>query len=219
MKHLINHSAIFFCLFLFSCESEKKISKEVVEDVRHANEIKKLNDADILNEALTWGDEISTAAQKQLMEQLQNAIATHGVPGAVAFCNINALPILTETGSGFGVVIRRTSNDYRNPANQPTEDEKGLLEAYEYNEKNQVKNEPNIQKINDGTVLLYTKAITIPGGLCLNCHGMPGTDIKEETMEKIKELYPEDKANGHQVGDLRGMWSISIPQNKIVNRL
>lgn len=219
MKKYKLPAALVLCFLLISCDSEKKISREVVEEVRHANEIKKLSEADILNEAMEWGDEISTEAQRQLMEQLQNAIAQHGIPGAVEFCNVQALPILKETGDGLGVAIRRASNDYRNPAGQPNEDEKLVLEAYEYNERNKVKNEPNIQKTKNGRVLLYTKAITIPGSLCLNCHGSPGTDITEETLEKINRLYPEDRAKGHQVGDLRGMWSISIPQNEIVNRL
>lgn len=219
MKPFILSSAVIFCFALFSCDSEKKISREVFEDVRNANEIKKLSEADIIQEAMEWGNEISAEAQKQLMEQLQKAIATHGVPGAVEFCNVEALPMLKETGDSLGVIIRRTSNDYRNPADQPTEDEKALLEAYEYNEKNQVKYEPNVQKIKNGSVLLYTQAITIPGGLCLNCHGIPGSDINEETLEKLNRLYPGDKAKGHQLGDLRGMWSISIPQKEIVNRL
>jgi hypothetical protein len=219
MKPCIFSSAVIFCFVLFSCDSEKKISREVFEEVRNANEIKKLSEVDIITEAMKWGDEISAEAQHQLMEQLHKAIATHGIPGAVEFCNVEALPILKETGDSLGVIIRRTSNDYRNPADQPTEDEKALLEAYEYNEKNQVNNEPNVQKIKNGNVLLYTKAITIPGSLCLNCHGIPGSDINEETLEKLNRLYPEDKAQGHQLGDLRGMWSISIPQKEIVNRL
>jgi len=153
------------------------------------------------------------------MGTLKTAMEERGVAGAVEFSNINALPMLKELGNKHGVNIRRVSNDFRNPADIPNNDEQPLLEAYEYNEKNNFENAPNIQKSPDGKVLLYTKAITIPGRLCLNCHGEPGKDINKEVLDKIDGLYPEDKARGHQEGDLRGMWSIAIPQKAVVNRL
>src|SRR5690554_4338957 len=203
----------------FSCDSEKKISREVFEEVQRANEIKKVKEADIFNEALKWGEEISSKAQEQLMGTLQQTIEAKGVAGAVEYCNVNALPIIAEVGDQYGVVIRRTSHDYRNPVDQPNEDEKLLLQAYEYNQENNIKNEANIQQLEDGKILMFTKAITIPGRLCLNCHGDPGKEIGEETLSKINQLYPEDKAKEHAIGDLRGMWSIAIPRKEVVNRL
>lgn len=207
------------CILFYSCGSDEKISREVFEEVQKANEIKKLSEVDIFNEALKWGEEISVEAQKQLMATLEKAIEEKGVSGAVEFCNIQALPILKEVGDPYGVSIRRVSNDYRNPEDQPLEEEKMILEAYEYNQENGIKHESNLQKINDGAVLLFTKAITIPNGLCLNCHGETGKEISEEALQKINQLYPEDKAKGHEIGDLRGMWSIAIPQRAVVNRL
>jgi len=53
----------------------------------------------------------------------------------------------------------------------------------------------------------------------LNCHGEPGKEISEETLQKLNELYPEDKAIGHQIGDLRGMWSIKIPKKEVVKEM
>jgi hypothetical protein len=32
-------------------------------------------------------------------------------------------------------------------------------------------------------------------------------------------LYPEDKAIGHKIGDLRGMWSIRIPKKEVVKKM
>lgn len=212
-------AAFIFSYLLFSCESEKKISREVFEEVQHANEVKKLSEVDIINKAMEWGEEISKKAQEQLMGTLQTAIEDHDFPGAVEFCNVEALPILKEVGNKYGVTIRRASNSYRNPANQPNENEELLLEAYEYNEEKGIKNQSNVQKVSDGNLLLFTKAITIPGGLCLNCHGEPRKEINEETLNKINQLYPEDKAKGHQIGDLRGMWSIAIPQKEVVDKM
>lgn len=207
------------CVLFYSCGSDQKISREVFEEVQQANQVKKLSEVDIFNEALKWGEEISVEAQKQLMATLEKAVEEKGASGAVKFCNTQALPILEEVGNRYGVSIRRVSNDYRNPGDQPLEEERMILEAYEYNQENNITHEPNLQKIKDGSVLLFTKAITIPSTLCLNCHGEPGTDIDEETLQEISQLYPQDKAKGHAIGDLRGMWSIAIPQKEVINRL
>lgn len=206
-------------MFLSSCGGGERVSKEVFEEVNKNMEVKRLSEAEILEEAMIWGDSISTEAQMQLISQLQNAISEKGVPGAIEFCNINALPILTEVGKVHGVSIKRASNRYRNPADQPDAQEAPILDAYEYNAENGIKSEPNIQKIDGGEVFLYTKPIVIPGGLCLSCHGDPGKDINAETLSKLAELYPEDQAKGHKVGDLRGMWSLKIPKKEVVKRM
>lgn len=206
-------------MFISSCGGGERVSKEVFEEVNKNMEVKRLSEAEILEEAMIWGDSISTEAQMQLISQLQNAISEKGVPGAIEFCNINALPILTEVGKVHGVSIKRASNRYRNPADQPDAQEAPILDAYEYNAENGIKSEPNIQKIDGGEVFLYTKPIVIPGGLCLSCHGDPGKDINAETLSKLAELYPEDQAKGHKVGDLRGMWSLKIPKKEVVKRM
>lgn len=217
MKKLIPFLSIILCLA--ACNSGKKVEKEVLEEVNQSMEVKKVSEAEILNESLKWGNEIAEEAQKELMTALQNAIAEKGVSGAVEYCSAQALPLVKNVGEKYGVKVRRVSQDYRNPADQPDEMEEMLLQAYAYNEENEIENKPNVQEMEEGGVLLYTKAIKIPGGICLNCHGEPGKDIAEETLKKIGELYPEDKAKGHQIGDLRGMWSISIPKNEVVKRL
>ena len=220
MKKLTFPLALLFFHLLLSCKSDKRISREVFEQVQRSQEVKKINKVDILNKALEWGEEISLEAQKELMGTLQKAISERGVSGAVEFCNIEALPILKQVSDEYGVSIRRASNAYRNPADQPNETEKAILEAYEYNQENGIEgNAPNVQKLENGKELLFTKAITIPGGLCLNCHGEPGVNIEKETLEIIDRLYPEDKAKGHQIGSLRGMWSISIPIKEVVNKM
>lgn len=182
-------------------------------------EVKKLSEVDILEEAMKWGDEISNEAQTQLITALQKAIAEKGIAEAIAFCHVEALPILSEVSQKHNISIKRASTDFRNPLDKPTEDELSILDAYAYNSENDIKNEPNIQKFENGEVLLYTKAIQIPNGLCLNCHGDPETDINKETLEKIQKLYPEDKAKNHKIGDLRGMWSIRIPKAEVIKRL
>jgi hypothetical protein len=206
-------------LLLISCGPQERVSKETFEAVNQAMEVKRLTEVEILDAAMVWGDSISTEAQTQLISSLQNAVTEKGVVGAIEFCNVQALPILTEVSQKYGVEIRRASNRSRNPTDQPTEEEKSILEAYEYNAENGNKSDPNIQKFENGEIYLYTKAIVIPSGFCLSCHGESGKEINEETQKKLNELYPQDKATGHKVGDLRGMWSIRIPKKEVVKRL
>lgn len=204
---------------LYSCGSNERVSKEVFEEVNKSMEVKKLNEADILQAGMKWGDEISTEAQQQLIGALQKAIEEKGVPGAVQFCNVEALPILTEVSQKYGVTVRRASNKFRNPNDKPNKDEKGILEAYEYNVENDLSLDPSIQKFENGEVYLYTKAIKIANAMCLSCHGQPGTDISPETQKALADLYPQDKATGHKMGDLRGMWSIRIPKKEVVKKM
>lgn len=209
---------LMICL-LYSCGSNERVSKEVFEEVNKSMEVKKLNEADILQAGMKWGDEISTEAQQQLIGALQKAIEEKGVPGAVQFCNVEALPILTEVSQKYGVTVRRASNRFRNPNDKPNEDEKGILEAYEYNVENKLSLDPSIQNFENGEVYLYTKAIKIANAMCLSCHGQPGTDISPETQKALADLYPQDKATGHKMGDLRGMWSIRIPKKEVVKKM
>ena len=55
--------SLFLVFLLSSCGSEKKISKEVFDQVQEANEVKKLSEADIFMEAMEWGNEISMEMQ------------------------------------------------------------------------------------------------------------------------------------------------------------
>jgi hypothetical protein len=218
---MMNKNSLFLLVFLLvigigSCNDGKKIDRDIVEEVNQANEVKKLGEAEITEHAIKWGNEISMEAQKALMGALKKAIEEKGPAGAVSFCNIEALPITQEVADKFKVSIRRVSVKNRNPENSPNGKEGELLDAYAYNTKNGLDNHPNIQRMQDGQVLLYTKAITIPNGLCLNCHGEPGKEISKQTLEKINNLYPEDKAVHFKVGDLRGMWSISMPKKEVV---
>lgn len=215
MRYLI----LFIPVILFSCGSGERVSKEVFDQVNENMEVKRLTEAEILQEAMVWGDSISTEAQQQLIGALSNALSESGPAGAIEFCNVQALPILEEVGDKYQVSIRRASNRYRNPQDKPTSEEAEILDAYEYNAENKLSSDPNIQKINAGETYLYTKAIVIPGALCLSCHGDPASDISPETLGKIQELYPQDKATGQEVGDLRGMWSLKIPKSEVVKRM
>ncbi|EON77353.1 cytochrome c family protein, putative [Lunatimonas lonarensis] len=210
---------IFFFALLISCGSEKSVDRETFREIQKSTEIKKVNEAELVEFAMKWGDQISAEAQKSLVETLQKVIADRGLAGAVDFCHAEALPITKEVAEKHRVAVKRVSLKNRNPANAPNDMEKNLLEAYAYNLAQGMENQPNIQKLDNGEVLLYTKAIVIPGGICLSCHGDPGSEIEESTLAKISEKYPHDKATGYKAGELRGMWSIAIPRKEAIRNM
>ncbi|WP_114748412.1 Tll0287-like domain-containing protein [Pleomorphovibrio marinus] len=219
MHKIIAYSCSLLFLSVLACDAGKKVSKEEVDQMKKSTELKKVGEAEITSYALKWGEELSQEAQNALMGALQEAISEKGIPGAVEFCNVEALPLTKRVGDEYGVTIKRISTRNRNPENVPGETEEPLLDAYAYNAEEGIENVPNIQKTDNGETLIFTKAIVIPGGLCLNCHGDPDKDISQETYQKIQSLYPEDKATGYKVGELRGMWSIFIPKKEVVKRM
>jgi hypothetical protein len=58
----------------------------------------------------------------------------------------------------------------------------------------------------------YYKPIVINNEACLKCHG--GLDVNSPLAKAIKTTYPEDKAIGYKMGDLRGMVVVTFPKDK-----
>ncbi|WPR74678.1 DUF3365 domain-containing protein [Algoriphagus sp. NG3] len=217
MKYVI--SFLIPALLIIACGPQERVSKDVFDKVNSSMEAKRLSEAQIIQEAMIWGDSISNEAQQQLMTNLHQAVEEDGFSSALDFCNVNATPIIKALSDRYNISIRRTSFRARNQDNLPTEEESQILEAYQYNVENGIASEPNIQKIDNGEILLYTKAIIIPSEFCLNCHGNPETRIDKSVLEKVDSLYAGDLARDFEVGDLRGMWSLKIPKKAVVNRL
>jgi len=206
-------------LLLLSCGPQERISKETFDDVQRNNEVKRITEVAILEEAMVWGDSLTQEAQAQFIDQLEQAIAAKGVSGAIEFCQIKALPILAELETKHGVILRRVATSPRNSQNKPDTQELPLLDAYAYNAENDISSDPSIQKLQNGEVLLYTKPILLANAMCLSCHGDPKKDIAPETTAKLTQLYPQDLATGYALGDLRGMWSLRLPKKEVVKRL
>ena len=58
--------------------------------------------------------------------------------------------------------------------------------------------------------LRYMKPIVLGSPVCLSCHGGPD-DTSPEVKAELQRLYPQDKATGYRVADLRGAVSVKIP--------
>ena len=154
------------------------------------------------------GNTISNQAQGVLLANVSSAMQQGGPEYAIAFCNLEASALIDSLSAANNCTISRVSSKNRNPGNAlGDEQEKVLWNLYE--KKLQSGNAGDTLILNDET-LVYYKPIKTAMPACLNCHGTPGSDIAPATLEKIQELYPNDKATGYNLNDFRGLWRIAF---------
>jgi hypothetical protein len=105
-----------------------------------------------------------------------------------------------------GWQVKQISKKYRNPAHKP--DGPHAIMALAKFEK-----DPDLigfwdREVRDGQGgTRYFRRINVEAS-CLACHGGKGS-----RPEFVKNKYPEDRAFDFNVGDLRGMYSVFIPDN------
>ncbi len=157
---------------------------------------------------LKKGQEVAQATFKTLSGNLQKAMKKGGVPNALEYCNLAAMPLVDSLSKVHDAEIRRTSLKVRNPKNRPTPQELEQLQSYEIQSKAGEKLSPVVKEIDPNTIAFYAPISIMP--VCERCHGVLGNTLLEKDYEVVKKLYPEDKAIGYMSGDLRGMWSISF---------
>ncbi len=133
-----------------------------------------------------------------------------GGPGyAIDFCNSRAMLLKDSLSRINNCQIRRIAVKYRNPADMPqTKTEKDQLFQYEDVHQKGESIKPEVYLFENR--IEYYHPIFINNGACLICHGDPGTQIADETIEKIKARYPNDLATGFAMNDFRGAWKITF---------
>ena len=146
-----------------------------------------------------------------LQKQLKSAMTDGGPTAAIEVCNIAAPEIAQTASVTHGWSVGRTSLKLRNPDNAPDAWELAVLRDFE-DRKAAGEAPGSIDHaeivVGDGQrTFRYMKAIgTQP--VCIVCHG---TSIAPEVTAKLDALYPEDRARGFSVGDIRGAFSIAQP--------
>ena len=146
-----------------------------------------------------------------LQKQLKSAMADGGPTAAIEVCNTAAPEIAQTASAAHGWSVGRTSLKLRNPDNAPDAWELAVLRDFEVR-KAAGEDPGGIDHaeivVGDGQrTFRYMKAIgTQP--VCIVCHG---NSIAPEVTAKLDTLYPEDRARGFAVGDIRGAFSIAQP--------
>lgn len=215
MKFVLYFTTAVLVGCAWSCTSEKKVDSEAIRQEINNREIVHITEAEIVQKAHELGTSIAVASQQALGKKLQGAINAKGVEYAIDYCNLNAVPLVDSLSMQYKATIRRVSKKNRNPGNVPSSMELQILEAYETQLADSVQPSTNVQPLGDDRYL-FTKAIVIDNTLCLNCHGTPENGMLKTTKDFILTKYPDDKATGFSMGDLRGMWSIVLPKKNIV---
>ncbi|MBW2422106.1 MAG: DUF3365 domain-containing protein [Deltaproteobacteria bacterium] len=150
--------------------------------------------------ALERGSEKLKPFKVQLQNALQVGLAD-GPDAAIEVCKLRAPRIAAESSSSE-VRVGRTSHKLRNPANAPSSWLKPLLARYLANPDQR---DPEAVALEGGGVG-YVEPIFVQSK-CLVCHG---EEIAEPLLTRIEELYPEDRATGFRVGDLRGLFWVEF---------
>jgi Protein of unknown function (DUF3365) len=190
---LISFSLIFLMISSCGMKQEKEAQKE----------------ASTKQVYLQKGGEIVDVTQSELLKNVSQAMKTGGPGYAVEFCNIRAMVIKDSLSSLNNCQIRRIALKYRNPLDMPQSNtEKDQLNKYQlaYQKGEAIEAEVHLFE----NRVEYYQPIIIKNGTCLLCHGHPGKQIAEKTMEKIKARYPDDLATGFAMNDFRGAWKITF---------
>jgi hypothetical protein len=161
-------------------------------------------------EYLQMGMEIANLTQAELLKVVSGAMASGGPVYAIEFCNLKALDLKDSLSRLYNCNIERIALRNRNPEGLPnTETEWEQLKSYEQAHVRGDSIGPELHVYEDRVE--YYQPILIKVGTCLVCHGDPETQIAGATLAKINELYPEDRATGFAMNDLRGAWKITFP--------
>lgn len=156
------------------------------------------------------GQKVATASQGALLQQVSSKLQEGGPTLAVEYCHAEAGPLADSLSAHYDCQIARVSRKNRNPTNAASADEAELLAIWEKRFDQKVAVYDTVLSHQDR--ITYYRSIHTAMPACLKCHGEVGSDIATETAELLQEHYPEDKATGYALNQLRGAWKITFNQ-------
>lgn len=163
----------------------KPVAQESMSDVQAAQR----------ERALASREAMFTRLQDRLLE----VIGSEDPAAAIVVCSEEAPQIAEDVSREHGVSIGRTSFRLRNPKNTPPAWAVPLV----------AKRVDEPAYLSDGDRLAALLPIRLPA-FCLMCHG-PEDAIPPDVQEALARHYPDDRATGFQVGELRGWFWIEVP--------
>lgn len=149
----------------------------------------------------------------KLLEVLNAEIDKAGHANAISVCREKAPVMAKGLSEQTGWGIRRVSLKNRNPKATPDAWEQAVLEDFERRlaagENPITMDKAEVVTVDGQKMYRYMKALPTQE-LCLNCHGTPDK-ISPEVQAKLKELYPDDKATGYGLKQIRGAITAKKP--------
>lgn len=144
--------------------------------------------------------------KRSLLGAVTQAMAG-GVPAAIDACHTQA-PSLTAAVAREGAVVGRATRQPRNPANAAAG---WQLDAIVHFEQLKAAGKPLAKEsfarvLPDGRIA-YAEPLVIQD-LCVACHGAA---VAPDVKAAVAARYPDDRATGYAVGDLRGVAWAELP--------
>lgn len=145
--------------------------------------------------------QIFQSLQKSMQKELLAGVKEGGFKKAINVCNQKAANLEKMAGNEK-VQIKRVSDKPRNPDHAANAQELIVLNKWHKQLAQKQKLTPESFTDAEGNFHVM-KPITIQKATCLNCHGSEDS-IQAEVLQEINRLYPDDKAKGYQMNQLRG---------------
>ena len=156
---------------------------------------------------------VASALPPKLLAVLAAEIEKSGPEGAISVCRDKAPQLAKAASEESGWAVRRVSLKNRNPKAVPDAWERAVLEDFDRRaaagEKPVTLERGEVVAEGGRKTYRYMKALPTMQP-CTNCHGDPAT-MKPAVIEKLASLYPQDRAVGYKVGDIRGAITLKKP--------
>ncbi|MBD1854641.1 MULTISPECIES: Tll0287-like domain-containing protein [Leptolyngbya] len=114
-----------------------------------------------------------------------------------------------ELSQENGWQVKQIASKYRNPAHAP-DDLHASMALAKFQQDPELVGFWDRETINNQAGTRYYRRINVEQS-CLACHG-----LRNQRPQFVKDNYPQDLAYNFRVGDLRGMYSVFIPDVKAV---
>jgi hypothetical protein len=185
-----------------SSTSEKAVAKQAAEASQPS--VTAADQKTVLKAQVDDAKKTTKAFVSVLKGELKAAMKAGGPINALSVCNTKAMPITAQVAKQQGANLSRVSLKNRNPANVPNDWQKKVLEDFDARaargEDIKTMAFAKIVEQDGKKQFRFMKAMPT-GKPCLSCHG---SHLAPDVKAKLAELYPEDKATGYELGQVRG---------------
>lgn len=137
---------------------------------------------------------------------LKEALNEGGVKAAIEVCSVKAPKIANELTLSSQWQVRRVSLKTRN-THSATPDTWENMTLKEFDQRQQqgekAKTIAKAEIVNGEFRFMKAQGVE---PLCLSCHG---SELSSEAKLALKQYYPDDKATGYSLGEIRGAFSLA----------
>jgi hypothetical protein len=179
------------CLWaLVACEFKRADTSKMSNEM-HARQIKHITPSQVVALANDWGGVIKNELNRDILKTLQTS------------------SVIDTLQRRYKASIKLYSaKDINNTAIDTKIRE--LLDAYLYNAQNGIPQEDNLQKLQNGEVILYTSPLNFDASL---------SSQKKTILTQLGQKYNIDSLAFQKKGDLVGVWGVSFNRKDIISQI